>query len=201
MQSLPKPITRLIESFERLPGIGPKSAARLTFYLTHVPQEELDKFADAVGNLRKRTVQCAICQNIGETTPCAICTDSKRDHTIVCVVEQPLDVLAFERTDNYQGIYHVLHGSVSPLNNIGPDDIYIAQLIQRLTKGTIQEIVLGTNPTVEGEATAMYIKEMVNTNNIQVKMTRLAHGLPVGADVEYADGITLSRALLGRREF
>ncbi len=201
MPTLPRAITKLIESFERLPGIGPRTAARLTFYLLHVPQEQLDSFAQAVGNLKKNTMRCAICVNISESNPCSFCGDTQRNQQIVCVVEQPLDILAMERSGAYGGVYHVLHGAISPLNNIGPDDIFIPQLLKRLASSTIEEIILATNPTMEGEATAMYIKDMIQRDGSKVKLTRLAHGLPVGADIEFADGITLSRALEGRREY
>jgi recombination protein RecR len=202
---LPKPVSKLIESFERLPGIGPKSATRLAFYLLHVPQEELDGFAANLTRLKSHTVLCSICKNVAEVDPCSICSDPSRDKSVICVVEQPTDVLSIERTGKYDGMYHVLHGSIDPLNNIGPEEIYIADLLKRL-KTSIKEVILATNPNMEGEATAMYITKQIyqTTNNKEqrtIKVTRLAHGLPVGADIEYADEVTLSRALEGRREY
>jgi len=202
--TLAKPIRRLIEAFERLPGVGPKTAARLTFYLLHVPQSELDEFAGALSSLKKETVLCSICQDVAESDPCQICSDPARDKSMICVVEQPLDVLALERAGNYNGVYHVLHGVISPLNNIGPEEIYIRQLLERITnhQSLITEVILATNPNMEGEATAMYIKkEIEQLSNSAIKITRLAHGLPVGGDLEYADEVTLSRAIEGRREY
>jgi len=202
---IPKAIQNLIESFEKLPGVGPKSAQRLTFYLLHVPQYELDKFANSLQNLKKETVLCSACFTVGEETPCSICSDPKRDKSIVCVVEEPLDVLALEKSRNFNGLYHVLHGKIDPLNNIGPDEIYIRQLIDRVSKETgVQEIILATNPTMEGEATAMYISKQIkqNTENgRQIKVTRIGRGLPTGADIEYADETTLQRAMEGRSEY
>lgn len=211
---LPKAIQNLIEAFERLPGIGPKTAARLTFYLLHVPQEELDRFSQAVGNLKRETVVCSTCFNVAETDPCPVCQDPQRDKSIICVVEEPLDLLTLEKTGKYRGVYHVLHGVIDPLNNIGPDELYIKQLMERIGGSNhfelvgVNEVILATNPTMEGEATAMYIqKQLKNPASpaggqiSNLKITRLAHGLPVGGDLEYADEITLSRALEGRREF
>ena len=200
---IPKAIQNLIDSFERLPGVGPKSAQRLTFYLLHVPQGELDKFADSLRNLKKDTILCSNCFMIGESDPCSICADSHRDHSTVCVVEQPLDVLALEKSGKYKGIYHVLHGKIDPLNNIGPEEIYIPQLLSRLkTQGQkIKEIILATNPTMEGEATAMYITKQLKTQESKVKVTRIGRGLPIGADLEYADEVTLQRAMEGRNEY
>lgn len=205
---IPKAVTNLIESFERLPGVGPKSAQRLTFYLLHVPQGELDKFGEAVQNLKKGTVLCSICFSIGETDPCSICSDERRDKSIICVVEEPLDVLSLERNGKYHGLYHVLHGKIDPLNSIGPEEIYIGQLMARIKKsasgdGEVKEIILATNPTMEGEATAMYIAKQLISHSSQltgkIKVTRIGRGLPVGADLEYADEITLQRAMEGRQ--
>lgn len=224
---LPKAIQKLIEAFERLPGIGPKTAARLTFYLLHVPQEELDRFAEAVGNLKKETVICSTCFNVSGTDPCPICQDPQRDQSTICVVEEPLDLLSLEKVGKFKGVYHVLHGVIDPLNNIGPDELYIRQLLDRIKNSTfakasadrhesgITEIILATNPTMEGEATAMYIANKLRELRTQpfgfaqgeisklktLRISRLAHGLPMGGDVEYADEITLSRALEGRREY
>lgn len=202
---IPKAIQSLIESFEKLPGIGPKTAQRLTFYLLHVPQGELDRFANALQNLKKDTVLCSTCFTIGESDPCDICKNPNRDHTSICVVEQPLDVLALEKNGKYNGIYHVLHGKIDPLNNIGPDEIYINQLISRIKTSNpkIREIILATNPTMEGEATAMYIAKQIKSlpDSSEVKITRIGRGLPVGADIEYADEITLQRAMEGRSDY
>ncbi len=200
---IPATIQSLIESFERLPGIGPKSAQRLTFYLLHVPQHELDRFAEAVKNLKTNTILCKTCYNVDEIDPCSICADALRDHSVVCVVEQPLDVLALEKNGKYKGIYHVLHGKIDPLNNIGPDEIYVNQLLQRAKSGDdiIKEFILATNPTMEGEATAMYISKQLRSANSDVRITRIGRGLPVGADLEYADPTTLERAMDGRSEY
>lgn len=206
---LPKPVQKLIEAFERLPGIGPKTAQRLTFYLLHVPQEELDRFAEALSYLKKRTKTCSICKNVDEIDPCSICQDQSRDHSKICVVEEALDVLAIEKSGKFRGVYHVLHGRIDPLNNIGPDEIFISQLLQRVSGVTlIREVILATNPDMEGEATAMYIRKKLQTQNSQpagrqakIKITRLAHGLPIGANLEYADERTLAEALEWRREY
>ncbi len=200
---IPKAIQNLIESFERLPGVGPKTAQRLTFYLLHVPQGELDKFASSLQNLKKDTILCSICFMIGESDPCSICSNSSRDHTTVCVVEQPLDVLALEKGGRYKGIYHILHGKIDPLNNIGPDEIYISKLLLRLKdpKSEVKEVILATNPTMEGEATAMYITKQMKAQNPDIRITRIGRGLPIGADLEYADEVTLQRALEGRSEY
>ncbi len=211
---IPKAIKNLTEAFERLPGIGPKTAQRLTFYLLHVPQNLLDDFASSLTNLKKDTVLCSICFNVAEVDPCPICSSQARDHSLICVVEQPLDVLALEKGGRFNGVYHVLHGAISPLNNIGPDEIKIRELISCLRTsghGGAKEIILATNSNMEGEATAMYIaKELreLKTEDLpagrqvlKLKITRLAHGLPIGGDVEYADEVTLQRAIEGRREY
>jgi recombination protein RecR len=210
---IPRPIQDLIEALERLPGIGPKTAARLTFYLLHVPQEELDKFAKALLNLRKKTVLCLTCFNVAESNPCPICSDETRDKAKICVVEQPLDVLAIEKSNSYKGLYHVLHGAIDPLNNIGPDELKIKELIKRLQsliinhQSLVIEVILATNPNMEGEATAMYVARRLReqlqstVNSQQLKITRIGRGLPVGGDLEYADEVTLTRALEGRREY
>lgn len=200
---IPKAIQNLIESFEKLPGIGSKTAQRLTFYLLHVPQGELDRFALSIQNLKKETVLCSECFTIAETNPCDICSDSKRDKSVICVVEQPLDVLALEKNEKFHGVYHVLHGKIDPLNNVGPDEIYIQQLLDRImnNESGIKEVILATNPTMEGEATAMYIAKQLKTQNSELKITRIGRGLPTGADIEYADELTLQRAMEGRREY
>ena len=201
---VPKAIQQLIDSFERLPGVGPKTAQRLTFYLLHVPQTELDIFAQSLQGLKRNTVLCSTCFSIGEKNPCSICDDSARDHTMICVVEQPLDVLALEKNGKYKGVYHVLHGMIDPLNSIGPDEIYIHQLLQRVTNGkadTVREVILATNPTMEGEATAMYISRQLKNQAQTIKVSRIGRGLPIGADIEYADEITLQRAMEGRSDY
>lgn len=200
---LPKPLQDVIESFEKLPGIGPKSAQRLTFYLLHVPQGQLDNFANAVQRLKKGTILCSVCFTIDEIDPCGICADSARDQTTVCVVEQVLDVIALEKSGKYKGLYHVLHGRIDPLNNIGPDEIYLKQLFDRIISPVsgIKELIIATNPTLEGEATAMYIHKQLQNQDREFRITRIGRGLPVGSDIEYADDITLQRAMEGRREF
>lgn len=198
-----KPLLNLIESFQKLPGIGPKTAQRLTYYLLHVPQSQLDEFSDSLSNLKKETVLCSICKNVSESDPCDICSDTSRDGTTILVVEQPLDILAFERTGKYKGVYHVLHGAINPLENIGPDEIYVADLFERLSDGeggVVKEIIIATNPTMEGDATAMYIaKKLKNSEYPKIQVTRLGMGIPTGADLEYADDTTLNEALNGRR--
>jgi len=204
---LPRSVNKLIESFEKLPGIGPKTAARLTFYLLNFPQHLLEEFGGAFINLKKQTVICFLCFNIAETDPCPICSDVNRDKSIICVVEQPLDVLALEKSGKYKGVYHVLGGVIDPLNGIGPEEIRIKQLLARLN-GSVTEIILATDPDMEGEATAMYvakeIRELKNQKTEELKnlkVTRLGQGLPTGADIEYADESTLERAMEGRREY
>jgi len=196
-------VSRLIEALEKLPGIGPKSAQRLTFYLLHNPQSELDKFSLALSRLKKDTRECELCFNVGETSPCDICMDKERDQTKICVVEQPLDILAVEKGGFYQGLYHVLGGAISPLNNIGPEELHISDLWVRLKNSKIAELIIATNPNMEGEATAMYIRKILIDKglNNKIQITRIGRGLPVGADLEYADEMTLNRAFEGRREF
>lgn len=200
---IPKAIQNLIESFERLPGIGPKTAQRLTYYLLHVPQGELEKFSSALQNLKKNTLICSNCFMLDEQNPCSICSDKNRDQAIICVVEQPLDVLALEKSGKYRGLYHVLHGKIDPLNNIGPDEIYITQLLQRVKREgeRVKEIVIATNPTMEGEATAMFLAKQFKVHSLQFRVTRIGRGLPIGADLEYADQTTLERAMEGRSEY
>lgn len=198
MASIPKPVQSLVEAFERLPGIGPKTAQRLTYHLLHAPKEEAEALAKAAIDLKEKTVICSICFNISETDPCQFDTDQSRDKETILVVEDPLDVLAIDRT-GYKGLYHVLHGSISPLENIGPDELHIKELLPRLKDGTVKEVILATNPTMEGEATAMYIDKLISPLGLRV--TRIARGLPVGGDLEYADETTLNRALEGRKEY
>lgn len=200
-----KPLLRLIDSFQKLPGIGPKTAQRLTFYLLHVPQGELDDFSQALENLKKETVLCSICKNVSENEPCPICTDRNRDSSVIMVVEQPLDIVAFERTGKYKGLYHVLHGAINPLDNIGPDELFITDLFTRLSdgKGThIKEVIIATNPTMEGDATAMYLAKKLKKlgkRKLKLKISRLGMGVPTGADLEYADEATLTEAIEGRK--
>ncbi len=201
----PKPLTDVIGSFEKLPGVGPKTAQRLAYYLLHVPQNELDSFAFALTNLRKNTVLCEICKNVAESDPCPVCADTTRDASVILVVEQPLDILAFEKTGKYHGMYHVLHGSINPLDNIGPDEIFLEQVITRagVADHSVKEIIIATNPTMEGEATAMYLtrrlRDAVPSNGFTLEITRLGMGIPTGAYLEFADETTLTRAIEGRR--
>lgn len=199
---LPRAVQNLIEKFEKLPGVGPKSAQRLVFYLLHNPDHELEDFADKLTALKKNTVLCDICHNVSETNPCSICDDQNREIHTICVVEQPLDVIALEKSNSFKGRYHVLHGSIAPLNNIGPEQLFLHDLANRLEGVT--ELIIATNPTMEGEATALYINEYLNNHSKvdseNFSVTRIGHGLPIGADIEYADGVTLSRALEGRRK-
>jgi recombination protein RecR len=200
---IPKAIQNVIDSFERLPGIGPKSAQRLTFHLLHFPQENIEQFAQNLIDLKKSIKTCSICFNIGETEVCSICSDPTRDASTICVVEDVLDVLAMERSGRYKGRYHVLQGLIDPLNSIGPDDIYIPQLLERVRNQEIgiSEVILATNPTMEGEATAMYLTKQLRVQSSELRITRIGYGLPTGADLEYADEITLARAMEGRREY
>lgn len=201
-----KPLADLIESFEKLPGVGPKSAQRLAYYLFHVPQKELDAFAQALAELKRKTVLCSVCRNISEKDPCMVCEDARRDRQTILVVEEPLDVLVFEKTGKFNGIYHVLHGAINPLENIGPDELYIEDLIVRVKNADghpIKEVIIATNPTMEGEATAMYINKKLKEpkiGNWELKITRLGMGIPTGADLGYADDSTLTQAIEGRRQ-
>ena len=195
-----KPLARLIESFEKLPGIGPKTAQRLAYYLLHVPEGQLAEFGENLVNLKKQTVLCSICKNVSETDPCEICRDGMRDQSVIMVVEQPLDIFALERTGRFKGLYHVLHGAISPLENIGPDEIFITELIKRLGGEIVSEIIIATNPTMEGDATAMYIAKQLKVKKPKILISRLGMGVPTGADLEYADETTLRQAIEGRRE-
>jgi recombination protein RecR len=194
----PEPIAKLIDSFSRLPGIGPKSAARLAFFVLRMKEEDVIDFAKALVNVKRNLTYCSICCNITDTDPCRICTDKSRDVSSICVVQEPKDLVAIERTRDFNGYYHVLNGAISPMDGLGPDDIRIAELVRRLGDERIQELILATNPNIEGEATAMYLSRLVKPFGI--KVTRIAHGLPVGGDLEYADEVTLSKAMEGRRE-
>lgn len=202
---VPKVIEKLIESFEKLPGIGPKTAQRLTFYLLHVPQSELEDFAQNLTSLKNQTVLCSVCKNVAEGDPCSICADPTREKGEIMVVEQPLDILAIERSGKYKGVYHVLHGAINPLENIGPEELFIDDLVKRVKNGLrVEEVILATNPTMEGEATAMYISSKIksqNSNGKTVKITRLGVGIPTGADIEYADETTIVQSIEGRRVY
>lgn len=202
MLKLPRAIRELTETFEKLPGIGPKSAQRLVFYLLHYPEARLEEFADRLVALKKGTVLCTKCHNVSEQNPCEICSDPTRDTSLLCVVEQPLDVLALERANSYHGLYHILHGAIAPLNNIGPEQLFLHDIVKRLDP--VNELIIATNPTMEGESTSLYLTEYIQQTMPEkaalLEITRIGHGLPIGADIEYADGITLKRALEGRRK-
>lgn len=192
------PMAHLIEEFSKLPGIGPKSAQRLAYHLLRASQDHAQSLADAILEMKSRSVLCSTCQNITETSPCPICGDEARERAQICVVEEPLDLVALERARAYRGLYHVLHGVISPMEGIGPEQLKVRELLSRLQSGVVTEVIMATNPTVEGEATAMYLHRLIAPLGIRV--TRLARGLPAGADLEYADDVTLSRALQGRQE-
>jgi recombination protein RecR len=192
------PVARLIEAFSRLPGVGPKSAQRLTYFMIRMPREEAEALAEALISVKDRIVLCSKCLNITEDPVCAVCTNERRDRTRICVVEEPLDVLALERTRAYEGLYHVLHGSISPVNGIGAEQLKIRELLDRLRDETVTELILATNPNLEGEATSMYLQRLISP--LGIKVTRLARGLSSGADLEYADEMTLANALEGRAE-
>ncbi|MGE0998917.1 recombination protein RecR [Bacillus sp. Gnz1/3] len=194
----PEPISKLIDSFMKLPGIGPKTAVRLAFFVLDMKEDDVLGFAKALVNAKRDLAYCSVCGHITDRDPCYICNDSHRDQSVVCVVQEPKDVIAMEKMKEYQGVYHVLRGAISPMEGIGPEDINIPQLLKRLQDETVQEVILATNPNIEGEATAMYISRLLKPTGI--KVTRIAHGLPVGGDLEYADEVTLSKALEGRRE-
>jgi recombination protein RecR len=196
--STAEPISRLIEQFNKLPGIGPKSAQRLTYYLLRAPAGEVGALADAIINLKERLALCSVCLNITDSDPCSICRNEERDHTKICIVEEPIDILPLERTKKYSGLYHVLHGVIAPSDGVGPDELKIKELLSRLNNGVVTEVILATNPNLEGEATAMYLQRLIAP--LGIRITRLARGLPYGADLEYADDVTLSRALEGRQE-
>ena len=189
-------IEKLIQSFEKLPIIGNKTAARLAFYMLNASEEETNEFVSSIINAKKNLKYCSKCYNISDTDPCPICGNPKRDPSVICVVEDVRDIIAMEKTHEFKGVYHVLHGSISPMNGIGPDDIKIKELLARLMDGTVKEVILATNPRVEGEATAMYLSKLIKP--LGIKVTRIAHGVPVGGDLEYTDEVTLSRALEGR---
>ncbi|UFJ40508.1 recombination mediator RecR [Brevibacillus humidisoli] len=194
----PEPISKLIEGFMKLPGIGPKTAGRLAFFVLGMKEDDVLDLAKALVNAKRQLQYCSVCNNITDVDPCHICRDKQRDGSVICVVQEPKDVVAMEKTREYEGYYHVLHGAISPMDGIGPEDIKIPNLLKRLSDEQVQEVILATNPNIEGEATAMYISRLVKPFGIRV--TRIAHGLPVGGDLEYADEVTLTKALEGRRE-
>lgn len=194
----PEPIARLIEAFHKLPGIGPKSAQRLAYHILRAPEQEALALAVALTDVKQRIVFCSVCLNITESDPCSYCLDTRRDRSMICVVEQPLDITALERAGGFRGLYHVLHGVLNPMDGIGPEDIHVRELVTRLQSGEVKEVIMATNPSLEGEATSMYIQRLIGPAGVRV--TRLARGLPSGADLEYTDDVTLSRALEGRQE-
>jgi len=193
-----KPIARLIEEFNKLPGIGPKSAQRLTYYILRASAEEAEALADAIRTIKEKIILCSTCYNITDSDPCAICQDQDRERSIICVVEEPIDIIPLERTKKYRGLYHVLHGVISPSDGVGPEELKTKELLSRLNGGSIAEIILATNPNVEGEATAMYLQRLIAP--LGTRVTRLARGLPYGGDLEYADDVTIARALEGRQD-
>ena len=197
MRAFPAALERLSEQFARLPGIGGKTAQRLAFYMLSLPEEEAQSFADAIIDAKKTVRLCPVCQNLTDQELCAICADDERDHSEICVVAEPKDVIAMERAREYHGVYHVLHGVISPLNHVGPDDIRIRELLARVGAGGVEEVIMATNPDTEGEATAMYLSKLIKP--FDIKISRIAFGLPVGTDIQYADEVTLSRAIEGRR--
>jgi recombination protein RecR len=192
-----EPVSRLIEELGKLPGIGPKTAARLAYYLLRVPDGEARALADAIVAVKDETVSCSLCQNVADSDPCAICANEERDHSMICVVKEPLDILALERTGRYAGVYHVLHGVLSPMDGIGPEDLKMRELLARVEGSAVREVILATNPNLEGEATAMYVQRLLSP--LGVRVTRLARGLPVGGDLEYADEMTLTHAIESRQ--
>lgn len=198
MRNFPAALERLTEQFARLPGIGSKSAQRLAFHVLALPDEQAEEFAAAIVDAKKTVKTCPVCQNLTDQALCPICADTERDHSVICVVAEPKDVIAMERAREFHGVYHVLHGVISPLNHVGPDDIRIRELLTRVGQGDVQEIIMATNPDTEGEATAMYLSRLLRP--VGVKVTRLAYGIPVGSQLEYADEVTLLRALEGRQE-
>ena len=190
------PVARLIDAFHRLPGVGPKGAQRLTYFLIRMPRKEAEELAEAILSVKDRIVLCDTCANIGEKAECGVCADLTRDRSRICVVEEPLDVVAIERTHVFRGMYHVLHGVISPVNGVGPEDLKVRELLERLRDGRVQEVILATNPNLEGEATGMYLQRLIGP--LGVRVTRLARGLPSGADLEYADDATIAHALEAR---
>jgi recombination protein RecR len=196
---LPEPLTRLVEQLQRLPGIGAKGAQRLAFHVLKTPREDADRLCDAIRDVKERVTYCSVCNNITDTDPCVYCTGPTRDGRVICVVEEPQNVTVVEKTQGFKGLYHVLMGALSPLQGVGPDDIKIKGLLSRVAGGTVEEVIVATNPTVEGEATALYLARLLKP--LGVRVTRIAMGIPVGSDLEYADEVTMTRAMEGRREF
>lgn len=192
------PLQNLIEEFEKLPGIGSKTAQRLAYYILNQPPEKTEKFAEALISAKNKICYCRICQNLSDTEVCSICSNPERDKSIICVTENPRDVLQMEKTNEFKGLYHVLHGAISPMDNIGPDDLRIKELMQRISEGGVKEVIMATNPNLEGETTAMYLSKLIKPFGI--KTTRIAHGVPVGGELEFADEVTLSKALQWRVE-
>ncbi len=198
MEYFATPLQNLIEEFEKLPGIGSKTAQRLAFYVLNQPMEKAEKFANAIVDAKKSLCYCKECQNLSDKEHCNICSNPARDHSVICVMESPKDVLQMERTNEFNGVYHVLHGAIAPMDNVGPDDIKIKELMARIMTGEVKEVIMATNPNLEGETTAMYISKLIKPFN--VKVTRIAHGVPVGGELEFADEVTLSKALQWRVE-
>ncbi len=196
---LPEPLIRLVEQLQRLPGIGAKGAQRLAFHVLKNPREDADRLCEAIRAVKERVTYCSVCNNITDTDPCVFCTGPTRDTRIICVVEEPQNVTVVEKTQGFKGLYHVLMGALSPLHGVGPDDLKIKGLLTRVADGSVEEVILATNPTVEGEATALYLARLLKP--LGVRVTRIAMGIPVGSDLEYTDEVTMSRAMEGRREF
>ena len=192
------PIARLIEEFAKMPGIGKRSAERLAYHILRLERGEVQAFSDALLAAKDQITFCPVCQSLTDRVPCEICSSAKRDHSLICVVENPKDILAMEKTREFKGVYHVLHGAISPMDGIGPDDLKMKELLSRIQQGGVVEVIMATNPNIEGEATAMYVAKLLHP--LGVKVTRIAHGIPVGGDLEYADEVTLTRALEGRHE-
>ena len=196
--SYPEPLTRLVDQLKRLPGIGAKSAQRLAFHILRTPREDTDRLCQAIRDVKDRVTYCSICNNITDADPCGLCGDSGRDHRVICVVEEPQNVTAIEKTRDFKGVYHVLMGAISPLQGVGPDDLKIKGLLARIAGGGVEEVILATNPTVEGEATAIYLARLLKPLGLRV--TRIATGIPVGSDLDYADDLSVGKAMDGRRE-
>jgi recombination protein RecR len=198
MEDSKNPIQRLIDEFKKLPGIGPKSAQRIVFHLLKQPQESCNELSEAVRELKEKLTLCSHCNDLTDIDPCRLCADQRRDHGVICVVEEPFNILSIEKSGGYRGLYHVLHGAISPIDGVGPDQLRLKNLLSRIADGTVEEIILATNPTTEGEATAIYISKLLKP--LELKISRIALGIPVGSDIEFADSLTISRALSGRSE-
>ncbi|MCK8817100.1 recombination mediator RecR [Natroniella sulfidigena] len=198
MKYYPKPLAELIGQLSKLPGVGPKTAQRLAFYILDMKKNEVNQLGESILEIKGKLTYCSSCHNLTQNDPCYICGDTKRDKAMICVVENVKDIIAMEKTGEYNGVYHVLHGAISPIDGLGPDDIKISDLLTRIEEGVVEEVIIATDPNVEGQATAMYISKLLKP--LEIKVTRIAHGLPVGGDLEYADEVTLSKALEGRQE-